>query len=325
MFNDLMENIEWFFNLHDKNKDGYLTKDEVLTLSESFLFIFRFEIGDAYLGAVSRFMANSFEYGDALLPQPPPDDPENNISNDDVPASPQLGSNQPYLNLATFRMVVLAEEVLESFFETDLSESFKLHPLPDAELSSANSGLLGDIWSSIASDNNKKMFHLFTDEIGKTIGKHQVLHKPSIGRYTKLEEPRARESLLTPTLRRTMSKASLTESSTTTLTTSASTLTVDTTLETKGLLPTNVPESASLSSMPMIHAMNAAAALMERTPFAIDDAKDDDEDDEDDLGISDNDDQVLDEVDAFLEAHDSGLTDADKKLANDLLHAEPLK
>lgn len=37
MFNDLMENIEWFFNLHDKDKDGYLTKDEVLTLSESLL------------------------------------------------------------------------------------------------------------------------------------------------------------------------------------------------------------------------------------------------------------------------------------------------
>jgi hypothetical protein len=37
MFNGLMENIEWFFNLHDKNKDGYLTKDEVLTLSETLL------------------------------------------------------------------------------------------------------------------------------------------------------------------------------------------------------------------------------------------------------------------------------------------------
>ena len=71
-------------------------------------------------------------------------------------------------------MVVLAEEVLESFFETDLSESFKLHPISDDEISPATSGLLGDIWSSIASDNNKKMFHLFTDEIGKTIGKHQV-------------------------------------------------------------------------------------------------------------------------------------------------------
>jgi Ca2+-binding EF-hand superfamily protein len=32
-----MDNIEWFFNLHDKNKDGFLTKDEVLTVSESLL------------------------------------------------------------------------------------------------------------------------------------------------------------------------------------------------------------------------------------------------------------------------------------------------
>jgi hypothetical protein len=76
-------------------------------------------------------------------------------------------------------MVVLAEEVLETFFETDLSESFKLQPLLDSEISPANSGLLGDIWSSIASDNNKKMFHLFTDEIGKTIGKHQVSYMSS--------------------------------------------------------------------------------------------------------------------------------------------------
>ena len=40
MFNDLMENIEWFFNLHDKNKDGHLTKDEVLTACESLLVWF---------------------------------------------------------------------------------------------------------------------------------------------------------------------------------------------------------------------------------------------------------------------------------------------
>lgn len=45
--------------------------------------------------------------------------------------------------------------------------------------------------------------------------------------------------------------------------------------------------------------MNAAAALMERTPFAIDDAKDDDDEDEDELGLSDNDDQVMDEVSFF--------------------------
>ena len=100
-----------------------------------------------------------------------------------------------------------------------------------------------------------------------------------------------------------MSKSSLTESSTTTLTTTSntSTLAVDTTLETKGL--PNVPQSASLSSMPMIQAMNAAAALMERTPFAIDDAKDDDDEDEDELGISDTDDQVMDEVSVFFFCH----------------------
>jgi hypothetical protein len=48
----LMESIEWFFNLvsyrflsfeikadfeHDKDKDGFLTKDEVIQLSESLL------------------------------------------------------------------------------------------------------------------------------------------------------------------------------------------------------------------------------------------------------------------------------------------------
>lgn len=40
MFNDLMDNIEWFFNLHDKDKDGSLTKDELLQLSESLLVSF---------------------------------------------------------------------------------------------------------------------------------------------------------------------------------------------------------------------------------------------------------------------------------------------
>ena len=70
-------------------------------------------------------------------------------------------------------MVVLADEVLESFFETDLSASFQLSSIPDLELPT-NTGFLGDIWSSIATDSNKKIFNIFTDEIGKTIGKHQV-------------------------------------------------------------------------------------------------------------------------------------------------------
>jgi Ca2+-binding EF-hand superfamily protein len=37
LFNDLMSNIAWLFNLHDSDQDGFLTKDEVLQLSESLL------------------------------------------------------------------------------------------------------------------------------------------------------------------------------------------------------------------------------------------------------------------------------------------------
>ncbi|KAH8832891.1 rab-GTPase-TBC domain-containing protein [Flagelloscypha sp. PMI_526] len=320
MFNDLMENIEWFFNLHDKNKDGFLSKDEVLTLSETFLFIFRYEVGDAYLGAVSRFMTNAFEYGDALLPDPP----EKSVNADGEPQTPSVPPNQPYLNLATFRMVVLADEVLESFFESDLSASFRLEPMPGMELPVSSSGFLGDIWSQIATDSNKKLFNLFTDEVGKTIGKHQVIHKPSIGRYTNMEEPKPHQSLLGPGLKKSPSTQSLTSSapkSPPKISTSSSTLSVP------GATPSqkSSPSSAISTNNPMGMVNAANAALMERAKFAIDDAKDEDDLDDDDLEGVDHDDHVMDEVDAFLEAHDSGLSEADKEVAKDLLKAEPVK
>ncbi|KAH9933426.1 rab-GTPase-TBC domain-containing protein [Fomitopsis serialis] len=316
MFNDLMENIEWFFNLHDKNKDGYLTKDEVLTLSESLLFIFRFEVGDAYLGAVSRFMSNAFEYGDALLPRQDGAEP----NNDSPP--PQIESNQPYMNLATFRMVVLADEILESFFETDFDSTFRLEPVP-LDLPSSNPSVLGSLWSNIASDDNRKFFNIVTDQIGRTIGKHQVYHRPAIGKITSLEEPKARESLLTPTMRHSTSQTSLnngasdSDLATPSVSTSSSLLTVDTPT------PKSKLTSAEYSPMPsMLQAAANAAAYMERTPFAIDDAKDDEEDTDDESGVED--DGVMDEVDAFLEEHDTGLTDADRELAKDLINAEPV-
>lgn len=66
-------------------------------------FIFRSEIGDAYLGTVSRFMTNAFEYGDALLPDelkaPPP--PSSEVSANTPSTASSVASNQPYLNKAT--------------------------------------------------------------------------------------------------------------------------------------------------------------------------------------------------------------------------------
>lgn len=118
-----------------------------------------------------------------------------------------------------------------------------------------------------------------------TMASPKVIHRPSIGRYTKLEEPKARESLLTPSMRHSPSKASLKSSE------STSTLSVDT-----ASITTN---NSVFSPMPMVQAANAA--LLERTAFAIDDAKDDDDEDED-FGDDtlDGGDNVMDEVGRLL-------------------------
>jgi TBC1 domain family member 8/9 len=240
-------------------------------------------------------MSNAFEYGDALLPRPEGADGE------DSP-TPQIESNQPYLSLATFRMVLLADEVLESFFETDLSASFRLEPVPLMELPPPNSGFLGGLWSNIATDNNVKLFHKFSDEVGKTIGRHQVIHRPSIGRYTSIEDTRPRESLLTPAMRHSSSKSSLKSTSASTESMSPSMAAEETSVATSStLVITTEAEKSALSPTspagidPLAQATNLVAnAFMERTPFAIDDAGDDDED-EDEEEESEPDD-VLDEV-----------------------------
>jgi len=318
MFNDLMSNIEWFFTLHDKDKDGSLTKDEVLQLSESLLFIFRFEVGDAYLGAVSRFMTNAFEYGDALLPQPDADSPS--------AADEPLSHNLPYLNLPTFRMVVLADEILESFFETDLSASFAFEPVPTLMAQQPKGGFLGGLLSTfIATDDNKRIFNNVADQIGKTMGKHQVNHRPSIGKFDRgfgLQEPKARESLLTPSMRNRSpsgSSALSVNTETATLAPSVSSLSLHESIK-------SVDSDSSVPLTPLVQQL-ASTTNMERKPFAIDEAKEDDgEDDLDSLdGVGGEDDAfMMDEVDAFLEEHDSGLTGAENEAAKDLLTASPV-
>ena len=70
-------------------------------------------------------------------------------------------------------MVVLADEILESFFETDFTGTFRLEPVPMMDIPS-HTGLLGDLWTSLTSDDNKKIFNRFTDGVGRAVGKHQA-------------------------------------------------------------------------------------------------------------------------------------------------------
>ena len=57
---DLAGTTEWFFRLHAHGKDK-LTRNEVLTLSESLLFMYRNEPGDEHLGAISKLITQAFE------------------------------------------------------------------------------------------------------------------------------------------------------------------------------------------------------------------------------------------------------------------------
>jgi len=146
-------------------------------------------------------------------------------------------------------------------------------------------------------------------------------------------EPQARESLLSPI----PSKSSFPSGETATLSpskASSSTLTVDTIADSplEDGLSAAALSSAGFTSLPHVKAVSAA--FLERTPFAIDDVGDDEDDSDLDLVHGEDDNQVMDEVsscgyfdirnvdpllawqvDAFLEANDSGLSEADKEVA----------
>ncbi len=254
-------------------------------------------------------------------------------------------------------MVVLADEILESFFDADLSASFRLEPvLPLIEQQQQKSGFLGGLVSSfLSSEDNRRILNNVADQIGKTIGKHQVIvlprfrhsyahgfggctrkvvHRPSIGKYDKnygLQEPKLRESLLTSSVPdRPPSGSSLS------LSTPETALASDTLVA-----AAQFPSSLSIEDKgetPITPIVQQLANVMERKPFAIDEARDDGriDDDLDSLdGVGEDDKLMMDEVrpkpqncdthwgltfgrqqvDAFLEAHDSGLTNAENEAA----------
>lgn len=75
-------------------------------------------------------------------------------------------------------MVVLADPLLESFFDSDLAESFQLVPVDDPMAPPpAKNGLIdavGGLFSNLVTEDNKMVFNRFTDEMGKALGKHNV-------------------------------------------------------------------------------------------------------------------------------------------------------
>lgn len=93
-------------------------------------------------------------------------------------------------------MVILADEVLESFFETDLSASFKLEPVPEDQRAGSGGGLLGDLFSNIVTEDGKNMFNKLADGIGRTMGKHKVSSRQITGLSTFCAYVRIRSTIV---------------------------------------------------------------------------------------------------------------------------------
>lgn len=218
---DIMNNINYFFDLYDDNGNGQVDREGILKISEALLFLSRrgFEgtitatqsledlngarddssrltTDERFLGSVSAFIRRCFEYADPSHPENQKatkqdaseevtgkldsfaigddDDEEEDlidIDDDKEKTSPSLEASQPadskedeqhratsesanpaldpnnplHITLPTFRMVVLADELLEQFFESYFPQSFHLsdhpHPASLAASSSLSSNL----------------------------------------------------------------------------------------------------------------------------------------------------------------------------------------
>lgn len=82
--NDMMSLMGLFFDVHDEDHDSQLTKEEVLQLSESLLFLMRREEGERHLNAVSNLLTRAFQYQNAVSKSSP---------------SPEPGSSRPDLSM----------------------------------------------------------------------------------------------------------------------------------------------------------------------------------------------------------------------------------
>ena len=215
----------------------------------------------------------------------------------------------PFMSLATFRMVVLADELLESFFSEDLTNSWHLEPLtediPQPKPTGAT-GRFANFVGSFITDENKEYLGKLADDLGKRLDIQQIEQKPSLGRLTgaaAMQEPQERPHLSSTSKSRSPRLPVSPPSS------------LHSTLNEKTEL-TSLPSMASLSpsTSEKLISMSPAALTVaaekaivqkalpdapadtilglgmmdERPRFAIDDAGDDDDLDDEDLNVDDD-------------------------------------
>ncbi|KAL1956758.1 hypothetical protein VTO42DRAFT_6811 [Malbranchea cinnamomea] len=215
---DIMNTINYFFDLYDDDGHGQVDREGILRMSEALLFLSRrgFEgmitsstsedseearargelsTEEKFLGSVSDFIQRCFEYADPSHPQNKEktteevetkldafsigDDDEEDLldmgsdppsksskvtpstSEDSTESEPKTGTTSKrettsanialdpahplHITLPTFRMVVLADELLEQFFDSFFPQSFHLSDRPDPASVSRSTSLSSNL------------------------------------------------------------------------------------------------------------------------------------------------------------------------------------
>lgn len=139
--------LQLFFSVHDANQDGKLTKEETISLSETFLFLFRKLEGDAPLGAVSSFLNRAF-----MVP---------------VKAQDGLEGNSEWsLSMDTFQEVIVADDFLVEFLAS-FKSTFILHDVKSGVYTTVKAPPVFEMSDSLLSGGLKWATSRFTSSIPK--------------------------------------------------------------------------------------------------------------------------------------------------------------
>ena len=115
IFTDMMSRMNHFFRIHDADNDDNLSKEEIIQLSESLLFICRKEDGDKHLNAVSQLINKTLSVSTTSTTETNTTDANNN--------------DEPKLSVSSFRELVLGDPFLTDFFDSSFISMFIFAPV----------------------------------------------------------------------------------------------------------------------------------------------------------------------------------------------------
>lgn len=145
---DLLGRLEFFHKSFDSTKCGALLQDDVMMLSDTLFYLTRFQRDTRYQEAVTGFLQRAVEFSEIDKEYAKEQAEKEGL---EVKAEAEGGNTQEIqLALPAFRMVILADEILERFFESEFANSFRLRePAPDRRKS-----LGRDVFNSLLHQGN---------------------------------------------------------------------------------------------------------------------------------------------------------------------------